>query len=72
LREDDYDNLKRKSEKIGINSENLAWYFELRKSGYAPTAGFGLGLERLVMLITKVENIKDAIPFPRYYKHLDF
>ena len=45
--------------------EELWWYRDLRRYGSAPHAGFGLGLERLVMYMTGMENIRDAIPFPR-------
>ncbi len=45
--------------------EELWWYRDLRRYGSAPHAGFGLGLERLVMYVTGMENIRDAIPFPR-------
>ena len=45
--------------------EELAWYRDLRRYGSVPHAGFGLGLERLVMYATGMENIRDAIPFPR-------
>ncbi|CAI2188695.1 6243_t:CDS:2, partial [Funneliformis geosporum] len=38
----------------------------LRKYGYAPSGGFGLGLERLIMFISGTENIRDTIAFPRY------
>ena len=41
------------------------WYLELRKFGTVPHSGFGLGLERIVQLITGVSNIRDVIPFPR-------
>ena len=45
--------------------EELWWYRDLRRYGTAPHAGFGLGLERLVLYVTGMENIRDAIPFPR-------
>ena len=45
--------------------EELAWYRDLRRYGSAPHAGFGLGFERLVLYVTGMENIRDAIPFPR-------
>jgi len=41
------------------------WYLELRKYGSAPHAGFGLGLERMLMYLTGMKNIRDVIPFPR-------
>jgi asparaginyl-tRNA synthetase len=44
----------------------------MRKYGTAPHAGFGLGFERLLMLLTGVSNIRDVIPFPRTPKHLEF
>ena len=72
LREDNYQLLKEKAYQKGLNTTNLNWYLDLRKSGYAPSGGFGLGLERLIMLITGTENIRDTLPFPRYPKHLEF
>ena len=45
--------------------QELWWYRDLRRYGSAPHAGFGLGLERLVLYVTGMENIRDAIPFPR-------
>ena len=43
--------------------EELWWYRDLRRYGSVPHAGFGLGLERLVLYVTGMENIRDAIPF---------
>jgi asparaginyl-tRNA synthetase len=37
----------------------------LRKYGYFSSAGFGLGFERMLMYILDIENIREAIPFPR-------
>ncbi|XP_045478786.1 probable asparagine--tRNA ligase, mitochondrial [Harmonia axyridis] len=62
LREDD---LVKLSEKIPDNA-NLNWYLDLRKYGGVPTGGFGLGFERFLQAILKIENIKDTIPFPRW------
>jgi asparaginyl-tRNA synthetase len=45
--------------------ETLDWYLELREYGSVPHSGFGLGFERLVMLVTAMTNIRDVIPFPR-------
>ena len=50
----------------GLEPEMFSWYRDLRKYGSVPHAGFGLGLERLVMFCTGMENIRDVIPFPRY------
>lgn len=45
--------------------DELWWYRDLRRYGTVPHAGFGLGLERLVLYLTGMENIRDVIPFPR-------
>lgn len=66
MRENSYEVLKEKARKIGLDTNNLNWYLDLRKYGYAPSGGFGLGLERLIMFVSGTENIRDTIAFPRY------
>jgi len=72
MREDNYQILIEKAKKIGLDIDNLSWYFDLRKYGYAPSGGFGLGLERLIMFISGTENIRDTIAFPRFPGKLEF
>ncbi|MFT7219696.1 MAG: asparaginyl-tRNA synthetase [Candidatus Azotimanducaceae bacterium] len=48
-----------------LMAEELWWYRDLRRYGTVPHAGFGLGFERLLTYVTGMENIRDAIPFPR-------
>jgi len=72
VREDDFTILKDRAAACGVSEEQLGWYLDLRKYGTVPHAGFGLGFERLVMLVTGVENIRDTIPFPRYPGHCEF
>ena len=55
-----------------MNIEALDWYLDTRRYGSVPHAGFGLGLERFVQLITGIDNIRDVIPFPRYPQHCEF
>ncbi len=52
--------------------ESLWWYRDLRRYGTVPHAGFGLGFERLLNYITGMENVRDAIPFPRTPGHAIF
>ncbi len=52
--------------------EELWWYRDLRRYGTVPHAGFGLGLERLLNYVTGMENVRDAIPFPRTPGHATF
>lgn len=72
VREDDYDKLIANKKQFKIENNDLQWYFDLRKSGFAPSAGYGLGLERLIMLVTGINNIRDVIPFPRTPNNLAF
>jgi asparaginyl-tRNA synthetase len=64
-REERYDVLRERILGHGLPEENYWWYLELRKYGSAPHAGFGLGLERMLMYLTGMKNIRDVIPFPR-------
>jgi asparaginyl-tRNA synthetase len=41
------------------------WYLDLRRFGSVPHSGFGLGIERVVRWVCKLEHIRDAVPFPR-------
>ncbi len=51
--------------KEGENVEAYQWYLDTRRFGSVPHAGFGLGVERIVSWLCHLDNIKDAIPFPR-------
>lgn len=71
-REARYDVLTKKMKEMGVDEHELWWYLDTRKFGSVPHAGFGLGLERLVLFITGMTNIRDVIPFPRTPKSADF
>jgi len=49
----------------GEDIKNYNWYFDLRKYGSVPHAGYGVGIERVIKWICGLDNIKDTIPFPR-------
>lgn len=71
-REENLEKLDKMLEEKGLCQADYWWYRETRKFGTQPHAGFGLGFERLVMLCTGIENIRDTIPFPRTPKKADF
>jgi asparaginyl-tRNA synthetase len=71
-REENYDVLLNRMKEMGINSNELYWYMDLRKYGSVIHSGFGLGFERLLMYITGMQNIRDVIPFPRTPNNCDF
>src|SRR5205807_2697029 len=49
----------------GLERKSYAWYLDLRKFGSVPHSGFGMGLERVVSWVCRLEHIRDAIAFPR-------
>ncbi len=49
----------------GLPAETYWWYRDLRRYGSVPHGGFGLGLERLILWLTGMQNIRDVLPFPR-------
>jgi len=71
-REENYDKLLNRMKELNMDIKTYEWYLDLRKFGSVPHAGFGLGFERLVMMATGIENIRDVIPYPRYPGHADF
>ena len=71
-REARYDVLLNKMKEMNVDEKELWWYLDTRKFGSVPHAGFGLGLERLVLFITGMTNIRDVIPFPRTPKNAEF
>jgi len=64
-RETDVDTLIARLEALQIPMETYQWYLDLRRYGSVPHAGFGLGVERVVRWVCKLEHIRDAVPFPR-------
>jgi asparaginyl-tRNA synthetase len=56
----------------GLKEENYSWFLDLRRFGGVPHSGFGLGLERMIMYLTGMKNIRDVIPFPRTPGHAEF
>ena len=71
-REDCYDKLLKRASDMGVDSDSVRWYCNLRKFGGCYHSGFGMGFERLLIYLTGVENIRDVIPFPRTPGNCDF
>ena len=72
MREDNLDVMLKVMKDKGVNPEPLSFYTDLRRYGSVPHGGFGLGLDRLCMLFTGMENIKDVVTFPVYYKNCEY
>jgi len=72
IREDDLDTMLEVMKQKSVNSEPLQFYLDLRRFGTVPHGGFGLGLDRMCMMYTGIENIKDVVAFPVYYKNCNY
>lgn len=71
-REDRIDVLMAKMAELDLDPEDYWWYLDLRRYGSVPHSGYGLGFERLVCYVTGIENIRDAIAFPRFPGNAEF
>ncbi len=71
-REERLDVLLSRMKECDLDPEEYWWYVDLRRYGTVPHSGFGLGFERLVQLVTGMQNIRDCIPFPRTPKNAEF
>ncbi|QDT34292.1 asparagine--tRNA ligase [Thalassoglobus polymorphus] len=71
-REHRLDVLEARFQECGLDPEEYWWYLDLRRYGSVPHAGFGLGLERMILLLTGMQNIRDVIPFPRTPNNAEF
>ncbi len=71
-REERLELLEQRIKEFNISDADLWWYKDLRKYGGCKHAGFGLGLERMIMYVTGIDNIRDVLPFPRTPKNCEF
>jgi asparaginyl-tRNA synthetase len=65
VRLDDYDLLVRRIHEHKLPQEAFEWYLDLRRYGTVPHGGFGMGIERCVAWICKLEHVRETIPYPR-------
>lgn len=64
-RENDIELMKENLIREGEAADTYDWYFDTRKYGAVPHSGFGMGIDRIVQWLCKLNHIRDAIPFPR-------
>ncbi len=60
-----YERLLERIHQHQLPEEAFQWYLDLRKFGGVPHSGFGMGLERAVAWICKLDHVRETIPFPR-------
>ena len=71
-REEREDKLLERMKELDLPEEDYWWYLDSRRFGSVPHSGFGLGFERLLMLLTGITNIRDVIAFPRTPGSIEF
>ncbi len=71
-REERLEVLEERMRETGLDPAAYWWYLDLRRYGTVPHSGFGLGLERVLLFLTGMGNIRDVIPFPRTPKSAEF
>jgi aspartyl-tRNA synthetase len=62
--------LKSRLRDQGLNPDSFEFYIKAFEYGMPPHAGWGLGLERLVMILADLPNIREGVLFPRDMKRL--
>ena len=68
MRISDLEELKEECQDVSL--DDYYWYFDLRRFGSGYTGGYGLGLERFLMVIMSIDHIRDTCIFPRYVSRL--
>ncbi len=71
-REENLDKLLARMEELHVSKDGIDWYLDTRRYGGCVHSGFGMGFERLIMYLTGIENIRDAIPYPRTPKNCEY
>jgi asparaginyl-tRNA synthetase len=61
----DLDLLLQRIKEHDLPQESFEWYLDLRRYGSVPHGGFGMGIERVVAWICKLEHVRETIPYPR-------
>jgi aspartyl-tRNA synthetase len=64
-REHRYEILKKQGKEKGVDLDSMGWYAEMFRFGAPPHGGVGFGLDRIVMMLFRLENIREAVLLPR-------
>ena len=62
---DDLELLLKRVKEHNLPQEAFEWYLDLRRYGTVPHGGFGMGIERCVSWICRLEHVRETIPYPR-------
>jgi asparaginyl-tRNA synthetase len=71
-RENRLDVLEKRMADLKMDAAAYWWFLDLRRFGSVPHSGFGLGFERMMMLVTGISNIRDVTAYPRVPGYAEF
>ncbi len=60
-----YEKVLAKLKKLGEPLEKYSWFLEALRVGISPSAGFGIGIERLTRYVLRLKYVWEATPFPK-------
>lgn len=72
MREWRFDKLDEEVKRRQMDITPIQWFLDLRKTGSCPHGGWGMGFDRLCMLVCGVQSVRDVVPFPVYYGHCPY
>jgi asparaginyl-tRNA synthetase len=72
MREWRFEKLDEEVKRREMDVSPIQWFLDLRKSGSCPHGGWGMGFDRLCMLVCGVQSVRDVVPFPVYYGHCPY
>ncbi len=72
MREWRFEKLDEEVKRRGMDVSPIQWFLDLRKTGSCPHGGWGMGFDRLCMLVCGVQSVRDVVPFPVYYGHCPY
>ncbi|KAL7471762.1 hypothetical protein ACHAXS_012059 [Conticribra weissflogii] len=72
MREWRFEKLDEEVKRREMDVTPIQWFLDLRKSGSCPHGGWGMGFDRLCMLVCGVQSVRDVVPFPVYYGHCPY
>lgn len=64
-REHTYERVLKRLKASGEDPKIYKWYLEMLRYGIPPSAGFGIGVERLTRWVCGLDSIWEAVPFPK-------
>nr|XP_043610933.1 asparagine--tRNA ligase, cytoplasmic 2 [Erigeron canadensis] len=69
-KEERLNHLSKRIKELGLKKDQYEWYLDLRKQGTVKHAGFSVMFDVMVLFATGLNDVRDAVPFPRHHGKL--